>query len=91
MDTQRFPCRNSLLLIKKISFNHKILTPNHYSDTFMVQNEFIFHNLHLRIEICEIRQKSVVITVKNHEKYVKTTFFQQKLEINHKLLTFSER
>ena len=30
----------------------------------------------------------VVLTVKNHEKYGKNTFFSKKSEINQKLLTF---
>ena len=76
MGTQCFPCRymSSYLIIKNI-FNHKNLTTNQYSDTSWVQNEFIVHNLHHRIGFCEIWQKSVVVTVKNHEKHGKATFF----------------
>ena len=84
MGTQCFPHKNmsSYLIIKKASFNHKNLTPNQHNDPFWVENEFIVHNLHLRIGFCKIWQKSLVTTVKNHEKYGK---------INLKLLTSSER
>ena len=45
-------------------------------------------NLHLRMRFCEICQKPVVITVKNHEKYEKkkkNTFFNknQTLTMNY--------
>ena len=65
---------------KTPSFNQKYLTPNHYStqyyNTLWLQNEFIVHNVHLRIgEICEIWQTSAVITLKSLEKYGRTTFF----------------
>ena len=65
--------------------NHKNLTPDQHSDTFWVQNEFIVHNLHLRIGFCEIWQKCEVTTVRNHGKYGKTTFFDknQKLTTNY--------
>ena len=80
MDTQCFPRRNmtSYFIIQKISFNHKKLTPNQYSDLFWVQNGFSVHNFHLILGFCEIWQKSVIITVKNYEKYGKTTFFFDK-------------
>ena len=42
------------LFCKKASFNHKHLTPNQYSDTYWVQNEFTVYNLHLRTGFCEI-------------------------------------
>ena len=57
--------------------------PHQYSDNSCVQNEFIVHILHLRIEFTEIWQKSVVMIVKDHEKYRKTTFFNK----NKKLTT----
>ena len=43
--------------MERISFNHKNLTQNQYSDTFWVQNELIVHNLHLRIGCLEIFAK----------------------------------
>ena len=52
--------------------------------------EFIVHNLYLRAEFFAIWQKSVIMTVKNHEKYGRSTFFWQKSEINRKVLTSSE-
>ena len=69
---------SSYLVIKKTSLNQKNVTPNQYSDTFWVQNEFIVHNLHLRMGCSDI---SVVITVKNHEEYVKTTFFDKNQKL----------
>ena len=47
------------------------MTQNQYSDTFWVQNEFIVHKLIPPMGFCKIWQKSVVITVKNREKYRK--------------------
>ena len=68
------------------------MTQNQYSDTFWVQNEFIVHKLIPPMGFCKIWQKSVVITVKNREKYRKKhiSYKQQKSGVNHKLLTSSE-
>ena len=57
------------------------MTRNQCSDTFLVQKEFIVHNLQFKIGFCQIWQKSVVLTVKNHEKYGKTTFFDKNKKL----------
>ena len=54
-----------------------------------MQNEFIIYNLHLRGGFSEIWQKSMVTTVKNHEKYGKNNILKSEIEL--KPLTSSER
>ena len=71
---------------KKKSSNHKNLTPNQYNDTFRVQNELSILNFHLRIGFCKFGKNLwLFITVKNHEKYRKTMFFDnnQKSTTNY--------